>query len=192
MSALPSMSCVVAALALVALGTPAFAADGGVSDFVERINAVVAPVEPDDRQAIRAACTTLVGQEFDMAAMAEATAAEAWQRMNAEQRQAYTRGVTRRAISECASHGREMAGNTVELIGVRSGDSGDRIVAVRQSQGRARTVVWQLRAGLGGALKAVDMTVDGHSLAAAARRDAKKVLDKTDGNVIALIRSVGG
>jgi hypothetical protein len=89
-------------------------------------------------------------------------------------------------------HGKEMAGNAVDLIGVRSGDSGDRIVAVRQSKGNARTVVWQLRAGAGGALKAVDMTVDGHSLAAAARRDAKKVLDKTDGNVIALIRSVGG
>ena len=36
------------------------------------------------------------------------------------------------------------------------------------------------------------MTVDGRSLAASARRDAKDVLKKTDGNVIALIRSVGG
>ena len=184
--------CFAAAFAVAASAVPALSADAGVSDFVNRINAVVAPVQPDDRQAIRAACTTLVGQEFDMAAMAEATAAEAWQRMNAEQRQAYTRGVTRRAVSECVSHGKEMAGNAVDLIGVRSGDSGDRIVAVRQSKGNARTVVWQLRAGSGGALKAVDMTVDGHSLAAAARRDAKKVLDKTDGNVIALIRSVGG
>ena len=44
---------VVAALAVAAVGMPALAADAGVSDFVDRINAVIAPVKPDDRQAIR-------------------------------------------------------------------------------------------------------------------------------------------
>jgi ABC-type transporter MlaC component len=179
------------AVAVAISAAPALAAETGVSDFVNRINAVIAPVKPGDRQAIRAACTTLVSQAFDIAAMAPEAADAAWQRMNEEQRQAFMRGLTRRAVSECASHGSEMAGNTVDLIGVRTGDSGDRIVAVRQSKGRARTVVWQLRQGAG-ALKAVDMTIDGRSLAASARRDAKNVLDRTDGNVIALIRSVGG
>ena len=43
-----------------------------------------------------------------------------------------------------------------------------------------------------GGLKAVDMTVDGRSLATSARRDAKDVLKRTDGDLAALIRSVGG
>jgi len=124
--------------------------------------------------------------------MAHDIAGEAWTRMNAEQRASYVRGLGKRASSDCASHGSEVAGNTVELVGVRRGESGDRLVAVKQSKGRGRTVVWQVRAGGDGALKAVDMTVDGRSLAAAARRDAKNVLKKTDGNVLALIRSVGG
>ena len=105
---------------------------------------------------------------------------------------AYARGLARRAASDCASHGSEIAGNTVELVGVRDGDE-------RRPAGRGEAVEGQgphrhlARArGSGGALKAVDMTVDGRSLAASARRDAKDVLKKTDGNVIALIRSVGG
>ena len=68
---------------------------------------------------------------------------------------------------------------------------GDRLIAVKQSKGRGRTIIWRVRKGSGGALKAVDMTVDGRSLAASARSDAKAVLKKTDGNVMALLRSVG-
>lgn len=182
---------VAAALVAVA-AVPAAAVDAtaDVSAFVRRINAVVAPVKAGDRQAIRAACATLVEQAFDIDAMARAIADEAWKRMSADQRRAYERGLARRAASDCAAHGSEMAGNTVELIGVREGESGDRLVAVRQSKGRGRTVVWRVRGN--GTLKAVDMTVDGHSLAGEARRDARNVLEKSDGNVIALIRSVGG
>jgi ABC-type transporter MlaC component len=184
----------MAAAVLAVLGCQAHAVEAGadIAAFVKQINAVVAPVKPGDRKAIRAACNNLVEQAFDVAAMAPDISDGAWKRMNKEQRQAYVRGLSRRAASDCASHGSEVAGNTVELIGVRQGESGDRLVAVKQSKGRGRTVIWRVRAGSGGALKAVDMTVDGRSLAASARRDAKNVLKKTDGNVIALIRSVGG
>lgn len=180
------------AVGLVMLGNPAPAADAAVENFVRQINAVVAAVQPGNRAAINAACVRLVAQSFDVAAMAPEITGDAWQRMNAVQRQAYTRGLAGKAASECAAHGNEMAGNTLDLIGVRNGDSGDRMVAVRQSQGSGRTVVWRVRARSGGVLKAVDMTVDGRSLAASARRDARNVLDRTDGNVMALIRSVGG
>ena len=124
-------------------------------------------------QAIRAACATLVGQAFDIDAMAPAIVAEAWDRMDAGQRAAYSRGLARRAAADCASHGSEIAGNAVEFVGVRDGEGGDRLIAVKQSKGRGRTVIWRVRQGSGGALKAVDMTVDGRSLAASARSDAK-------------------
>jgi ABC-type transporter MlaC component len=180
------------AAALAALPAHTLAAESDVAAFVQRINNAIAPVEPGDRAAIRAACQTLVAQSFDIDAMAPAITDEAWQRMNADQRKAYTSGLARRAASDCASHGGEIAGNTVELIGVRQGDSGDRLVAVRQTGGNGRTVIWQVRNDAQGALKAVDMTVDGRSLAASARRDAKRVLEQSGGNVLELIRSVGG
>jgi ABC-type transporter MlaC component len=178
---------------LSALSSPALAveADGATTAFVDRINAVIAPVEPGDREAIRAARVILITQDFDINAMAPSIAEEVWPRMSSEQRAAYMRGLTKRAVSDCASHGSEIAGNTVEIVGVRIGESGNRLVAVKQSKGRGRTVIWQVHSSAGGMLKAVDMTVDGRSLAASARRDAKEVLKRTDGDVAALIRSVG-
>jgi ABC-type transporter MlaC component len=180
------------ALIVAGCAMPAQAAevDARVTAFVSRINATVAPIEPGDRQAIRAACTTLVKQEFDIGAMAPDIVAEAWDRMDAGQRAAYSRGLAGRAVADCAAHGGEIAGNTVEIVGVRAGEGGDRLIAVKQSKGRGRTVIWRVRQS-GGALKAVDMTVDGRSLATSARRDANAILKKSNGNVMALLRSVG-
>ena len=181
------------ALAVGGLTLPALAAepDSAATTFVNRINATVVPIKPGDRQAIRAACERLVSQSFDIDAMAPAITAEAWDRMDGGQRAAYARGLARRAAADCASHGSEIAGNAVEFVGVRDAGGGDRLIAVKQSKGRGRTIIWRVRKGSGGALKAVDMTVDGRSLAASARSDAKAVLKKTDGDVMALLRSVG-
>jgi ABC-type transporter MlaC component len=184
-------SLLVLAAGALAVPLPAIAADGAVAAFVDRINATVAKAEPGDRKAIGAACATLVKQSFDIDAMAPTIAGEAWGRMDAGQRARYSRGLARRAAGDCASHGNEIAGNAVDLVGVRAGEGGDQLVAVKQSQGRGRTIIWQVHAGPGGALKAVDMTVDGRSIAASARSDAKAVLKRTRGNVIALLQSVG-
>jgi ABC-type transporter MlaC component len=181
-----------AVVAMLASSAQAPAAESDVAAFVQRINKVIGSVEPGDRAAIRTACQTLVAQSFDIEAMAPSITDEAWQRMNADQRQAYAAGLARRAASDCVAHGREIAGNTVVLVGVRNGESGDLLIAVRQSGGNGRTVIWQVRSDGRGRLRAVDMTVDGRSLAASARRDARNVLEKSDGNVIALVRSVGG
>lgn len=188
-----AIRCSIAASLLAALVMPAAAVevDGAVTAFVARINETIGPVKAGDRKSIRAACATLIDRTFDIGAMAPSITDEAWKRMNGKQRTAYTQGLAKRAASDCASNGREIAGNTVEIVGVRSGKSGDRLIAVKQSKGKGRTVIWQVRKS-GGVLKAVDMTVDGRSFAAAARRDAKAVLKRTDGDVTALVRSVGG
>ena len=185
--------CLIAASFFAAFVAPAGAVevDGAVTAFVDRINETVGPVKPGDRKSIRAACATLISQAFDIGAIAPSVTDEAWKRMNGKQRAAYTQGLAKRAASDCASHGREIAGNTVEIIGVRTGERGDRLIAVKQSKGKGRTVIWQVR-NSGGVLKAIDMTVDGRSFAASARRDAKAVLKRTDGDVTALVRSVGG
>ena len=186
---------IVAALAMTGLASAtalAASADDAVAAFVARINAAVAPIKPGDRSAIRKACAALVAEAFDFQTMGAMIAGEVWGRMNQQQRSAYVDGLSRRAVSDCASHGNEMAGNLLVLVGTRPGPDGDSMVAVKQSKGRGRTIIWQVRADAGGALRAVDMTVDGKSLATDARRDAKAVLKKTGGDVTALVRSVGG
>src|SRR4051812_27018102 len=90
--------CSLLALAAGALALPALAAeaDGAATAFVERINATVGPVKPGDRQAISAACASLVKQAFDIDAMAPAIAGEAWDRMDGGQRGRYSRGLAKR------------------------------------------------------------------------------------------------
>ena len=102
--------------------------------------------------------------------------------MDGGQRTAYARGLARRAASECASRGSEIAGNTVEYR--RSRRQRRRPAGRGQAvEGQGPDVLWRARKGSGGALKAVDMTVDGRSLATSARRDAKAVLKRTDGDL---------
>jgi ABC-type transporter MlaC component len=182
----------VLATAIAAATSAAYAADPATLAFVDRINQTVEAINPSDRSAIRAGCASLIERTFDLESMAKSITGEAWTRMSAKHRAAYVHGLAKRATGDCTKSGREIAGNLVELVGVRAAPDGDSNVAVRQSRGKQRTVIWRVRSGSGGELKAVDMTVDGRSLATVARRDAKAILDSSGGDVTALVRSVGG
>lgn len=192
MGATETLKKLVIAAGIALAGPVAHAADSATLAFVDRINQTVEAIDPADRSAIRAGCASLVQQTFDLESMAKSITGEAWSRMSAKHRAAYVDGLARRATGDCARSGREIAGNLVELVGVRAGPDGDSNVAVRQSRGKQRTVIWRVRAAAGGELRAVDMTVDGRSLATLARRDAKAILDSSNGDVTALVRSVGG
>ncbi len=172
--------------------TLAHAADPATLAFVDRINRTVEAINPGDRSAIRAGCASLIEQTFDLETMAKSITGEAWSRMSAKHRAAYVKGLAKRATGDCTRSGREIAGNLVELVGVRAAPDGDSNVAVRQSRGKQRTVIWRVRAAASGELKAVDMTVDGRSLATVARRDAKAILESSHGDVTELVRSIGG
>jgi ABC-type transporter MlaC component len=180
------------AIGIAVATSAASAADPATLAFVDRINQSVEAINPSDRSAIRAGCATLIARTFDLESMAKSITGEAWTRMSAKHRAAYIQGLAKRATGDCTKSGREIAGNLVELVGVRAAPDGDSNVAVRQSRGKQRTVIWRVRSGSGGELKAVDMTVDGRSLATLARRDAKAILDSSGGDVTALVRSVGG
>lgn len=185
------MGCMLGGLMIAMPG--AYALDQSATDaFVRRINATVESANPSDRASIRTACAALVQQTFDLEAMAVSITGEAWKRMNAKHRASYVKGLGKRATSDCTKSGREIAGNIMQFVGVRAGPDGDSNLAVRQSKGKQRTVIWRVRAGSGGQLKAVDMTIDGRSLATAARRDAKAILDNYDGDVTKLVSSMGG
>lgn len=189
---------IASAAAVLALSTLALtgnaSADAAVDEFVNRVNATIGSVKPNDAAGARAACSRLVQQAFNLDAMAPVTSAGTWTKMSAEQKKDYRKGLAARASGDCSERRKEFAGQSMELVGVRNGKSGDRFVAVRgvkQGGGTGRTLIWQVRAE-GGRLRAVDLSVNGRSLALAAQRDAKAVLQKSGGDLQALIRSVGG
>jgi ABC-type transporter MlaC component len=159
--------------------------DRAVDDFIRRLNATVGSLKPGDTAAARSACARLVDQAFDIDAMAPATSAGAWQRMNAAQKAAYRNGLTKRVARDCVSRSRDVAGQTMELVGVRLGEGGDRFVAVKAE---GKTVIWQVRGSA--RLRAVDVSANGRSLVIAAQRDAKAILKNSGGDLQALIKSV--
>ena len=185
-------SLLVLAAGALAMPARAVAADGAVAAFVDRINATVARPRPGDRKAIGAACATLVEavlrhRRDGADDRGRSLGAHGCRPARPPIRAAWpgARPATARRMAARSPATRS------SIVGVRAGEGGDRLVAVKQSKGRGRTMIWRVREGAGGALKAVDMTVDGRSLAASARSDAKAILKKTGGNVIALLRSVG-
>lgn len=180
------------ALLLLGHAGPA-AAEPAVDDFVARLEATIGSVTPGDAAGARAACARLVRQVFDLEAMAPVTSAGTWAKMSAVQKEAYRDGLAGRAARDCASRRNEFAGQPLRLAGVRDGKGGDRYIAVRavREEGSGRTLIWQVRGDAAGRLRAVDLTVNGRSLALAAQRDAKAVLQNGGGDLQALIRSLG-
>jgi ABC-type transporter MlaC component len=180
-------------IAVLSLAGPA-QSDAAVDEFVGRVNATIGSVKPNDASGARAACSRLVQQAFNLDAMAPVTSAGTWAKMNAAQKKSYREGLAERAADDCGDRRKEFAGQSMKLVGVREGKSGDLFVAVRAMKqgGNGRTLIWQVRADGGGRLRAIDLSVNGRSLALSAQRDAKAVLQKSGGDLQALIRSVGG
>ena len=163
------------------LSTQALAAsDVAVDDFVKRVNAAISS---GDAQG---ACRKLVGQIFDLDAMAPNTSAGAWTKMSAAQKAAYRAALSRQATGDCVSRASDFVGQTLDLVGARSGEGGDRFIATK---GKGRTLIWQVRGT--DRLRAVDISANGRSLVVKARNDAKAILQRTGGDLQALIASVG-
>jgi len=188
---LRGMRLAFAGLALLALGAGAKAveADAAINAFVQRINATTGAATPGDKAGIRAACQALVVEAFDFPAVAPAASFDTWKRMNAGQKERYLAALIDRAASQCASRGKEVAGQPVEIVGIRPGKDGEQQVAVQRADKTGRVAIWKL-VSAGDAVRAVDIVVDGHSMVADARNQAKQILSGSNNSVEVLIKAV--
>lgn len=166
-------------------------ADAAGDEFVARVNAVLSKTEPGGAAGLRAACAALVDTAFDIGAIAPAVSAGTWPKLNGKQRAAYRAAVERRIARDCRSRSRDIAGKTMQAVGERSGDGGDRFIAVRDVNGGGRQLIWRVRAGAG-RLRAVDVTVDGRSLAVTIEKDARALLQKAGGDLQQFVTLMGG
>jgi ABC-type transporter MlaC component len=182
---------VLVAAMLCACGAGA-AANPAVDAFVDRINATTGAASPGDKSGIRAACEALVTQAFDFDALAPAASYDSYKRMNQTQKAAYRGALVDSAVDDCAKRGRDVAGKKVGVIGIRDGKGGEFQLAVQAASGQGRVAIWKVKPDGSGKLRALDITVDGRSMVAFARNQARQILADTDGNLNALIRAVGG
>lgn len=137
-------------------------------------------------------CVTVINSSFDFGAMARITSVGTWDKMNPSQQRAYRVAFLNRVRRDCVYRNSDFSREPLKLVGARAAEGGDRLIATQSSkEGQpGRTIVWRTRPDSRGRLRAVDLIVDGRSLAITARDEAKAILERRDGDIDVLIKSL--
>jgi ABC-type transporter MlaC component len=183
--------CLAGAAALV---PPSLArAQSPIDAFVAKVTDGIAGIHAqaaDDAAKTVAGCGDFLAGVLNLPAMANTAAREAWERMSAEQRDAYQKAFAQRLAAECARELAKYKGEPITLAGVRKMANGDSLATLRLGPPEnARMIAWQLR-GAGDALSAVDVVFEGHSAMIKAHDDFLGVLRANRGNIDAVIESL--
>ena len=175
-------ACVVAPIAL---------AEPSIERFVVQLHAAFRAVGENaagDENMAHRGCEALVDGYFDVIVMGRAALAERWDRYGGKERQSYLNAFNRRVMSDCVARARAYRGEAVSLLGVR-GTGDDRLVVTRSAaEGAAgANIIWRLRRGGPREWRVIDVQAEGRSLVATAQAEFAAVLDRSDGDIEALV-----
>ena len=135
-------------------------------------------------------CNEFLASVLDLPAMAKTAGRDGWEKMSAEQRDAYEKAFSKRLATECARELAKYKGEPITLAGVRNVANGEKLATIRLGPPeKARMIAWQLR-GTGETLTAVDVIFEGHSAMINAHDDFLRVLRANRGNIDAVIESM--
>jgi ABC-type transporter MlaC component len=180
----------LAPAALFLLCAPALAVDSAGVRFVAELNAAIGKGlagASDPRAAARAICAGIADTALDVAAMMATASAGASETMDETQREAFRRAFMKRLVRDCAAHAPDYLLGPVTLAGVRKLKSGDLVVGTRsRGADEAKILMWQVRPAEGRYL-ATDLLVDGRSAMGALREQSALSLEKSPGDIAALI-----
>src|SRR5262249_15281366 len=106
-------------------------------------------------------CSEFLASVLDLPAMAKTAGRDRWEKMSAEQRDAYEKAFANKLATECARELAKYNGEPVTLAGVRSMKSGEKLATLRLGPPeKARMIAWQLRT-TGETVSAVDVIFEG-------------------------------
>jgi ABC-type transporter MlaC component len=181
--------CVAGALALPFAARAQAPVDAFVTKVTEGISGIHAQAGGDAAKTL-AGCSDFLGRVLNLPVMAKHAARDGWEKMSAEQHEAYQKAFTQRIAAECARELAKYNGEPVTLAGVRNMSGGDKLATIRLGPPeKARMIAWQLR-GPNDALSAVDVLFEGHSAVIKAHDDFLTVLRANRGNMDAVIESL--
>jgi ABC-type transporter MlaC component len=163
--------------------------DAFVTKVTEGISGIHAQAGGDAAKTL-AGCGDFLGRVLNLPAMAKHAARDGWEKMSAEQHDAYAKAFAQRLAAACARELAKYNGEPITLAGVRNLANGDKLATVRLGPPeKARMIAWQLR-GPDDALGAVDVVFEGHSVMIKAHDDFLGVLRANHGNMDAVIESL--
>ena len=161
-----------------------------IDEFLARLNTNIAIIAHQSGGGVSRSCAHVMSSSVDLDAIARDAAADLWDRMSAQERDAYRAVIGQRAIRECARQHHDNTGAPLTLVGVRQGQGGDWLLATRSSHaGKTHNVIWRLR-GEAGSLRAVDILFDGRSTILTLRDETKTLLDGNNGNIAMMINAL--
>ena len=135
-------------------------------------------------------CSEFLASVLDLPAMAKTAGRDGWEKMSAEQRDAYEKAFANKLATECARELAKYNGEPITLAGVRNMSGSDKLATIRLGPPeKARMIAWQLR-GPNDAPTAIDVIFEGHSVMIKAHDDFLGVLRANHGNIDAVIESL--
>src|SRR5215813_427043 len=137
--------CVAGALASPLAARAQAPIDAFVAKVTEGISGIHAQAGGDAAKTT-AGCTDFLARVLDLPAMAKTAAREGWEKMSAEQRDAYEKAFANKLATECARELAKYNGEPITLAGVRTMKSGEKLATLRLGPPeKARMIAWQLR-----------------------------------------------
>ena len=177
------------ALALPSVGRAQAPVDAFVTKVTEGIAGIHKQAEGDAAKTLTG-CSEFLASVLDLPAMAKTAGRDAWEKMSAEQHDAYEKAFAQKLATECARELATYNGEPITLAGVRSMKSGEKLATLRLGPPeKARMIAWQLR-GTGDTVSAVDVLFEGHSVMIKAYGDFRAALRANRGNIDAVIESL--
>lgn len=185
---------VLASLLLAALCASA----GRAAPLQGQLDAKIAPVvtqiaryakelagKSDD--AAREICARSSASLMDLDAVVKVASEDLRDKMTPAQRTAYREAALGWIIRRCVRENRDNKGEEPQVMGVRQGESGDRLLALKTEE-PAHFVIWRLRGEK--KLRVVDVVMDGVSMALTLRDETNARLRQDDNDVDAMIKAL--
>ena len=185
-------TCCWVACAILTLAASVHAqSEPSVEAFIAQLDSATRAIHvksKSDPALMREECRDFLNLVLDFDAMARATNEEIWDKMTLPQRATYRAAFEHRMVSSCVRQFSEYEGEVLQLAGVRSTESGDKLVTVRVgAQDDGKLVTWKLRDCGSDNWRAVDVIAEGRSAVLDARNEFAAVLQGVNGDIEALI-----
>lgn len=133
-------------------------------------------------------CARLSASLIDLDAVAKVGAERIWNSMSSRQREAYRAAAMRWIVRKCVQQNHDNTGEKLEVIGLRMGESGDRLLAMRSREPQ-RFAIWRLRGAK--QLRVADVVLDGVSMSLTLRDQTNALLDQTNNDIDATTWAIG-
>ena len=168
--------------------------DAASTDFIRQLNSGIdrATASSSDRRvAAQSLCDDLSRSMLDLETMMKNASADAWRTMDLEQREMYRTAFRRRIIHDCSTRAFTYLQTSIELAGVRTLPNGEKFIGTRaQASTDGRVLMWKVRSKAPGKLLVTDVVIDGRSAVLNMREQASLSLERSPGDISAVIGSL--